>query len=111
MVKAGKTLTKLDRVGYVYAIKNSAWPDFVKIGRAVDVKKRLGTYNTGDPFRSYYILDYVWVKDRYAAESWMRKVLRPDHWAGEWYQMTDVRVIRALEYHCADSFNLPYLAW
>ena len=110
MAKVGKILTDIDRTGYIYAIKNQAWVGFIKIGRAVDVKKRLGTYNTGDPFRGYRLLHHVWVADRFAAESWMKKVLRASLWGGEWYEIDDDTIIRALENHCADSINMPYLA-
>jgi hypothetical protein len=32
--------------GYVYAIGNSAWKDFVKIGSAIDIDDRLNSYQT-----------------------------------------------------------------
>ena len=54
--------------GYVYAIHNPAWPEYVKIGSAIDVYGRLNTYQTSSPFRDYEILGYVFSNDRLALE-------------------------------------------
>lgn len=36
--------------GFMYVIKDSAFPDFVKIGRTQNVKKRLMQYNADKPY-------------------------------------------------------------
>ncbi|MEK9820466.1 MAG: hypothetical protein VW443_12860, partial [Pseudomonadales bacterium] len=35
--------------GYVYAIRNKAWPEWVKIGKAIDAQDRLNGYQTSSP--------------------------------------------------------------
>jgi len=39
--------------GYVYVITNPAWPDWVKIGMAIDAEDRLNGYQTSSPMRDY----------------------------------------------------------
>ena len=39
--------------GYVYAIINPAWPDWVKIGKAYSHNDRLNNYQTCSPFPSH----------------------------------------------------------
>ncbi len=40
---------------YVYIISNPAWGDWYKVGIATNIHKRLGTYQTGSPFRDYKV--------------------------------------------------------
>jgi hypothetical protein len=39
--------------GWIYVIINPAWNGWVKIGRAIDVAKRLKNYNVSSPLRDY----------------------------------------------------------
>ena len=44
------------RYGYIYIIKNAAWPDWCKIGlTTTSPEHRLSSYQTGAPFRDYYV--------------------------------------------------------
>ena len=55
--------------GQVYVIVNPNFPEWVKVGMAVDAADRLNGYQTSSPFRDY-VLNYSWdVNDRRAAES------------------------------------------
>ncbi len=54
--------------GFIYCIKNEAWPGFTKVGITYDINNRLNTYQTGDPFRSYKIAYYDFVLDRKQTE-------------------------------------------
>lgn len=56
------------KAGYVYAIGNPAWGDFVKVGSAIDVNDRLGSYQTSSPHRDYFVIDYFCTYDRLEAE-------------------------------------------
>ena len=42
--------------GYLYIIKNKAWPDWVKIGITENLDKRLNNYQTSSPFRDFEIM-------------------------------------------------------
>jgi hypothetical protein len=41
--------------GFIYVISNPAWAGWVKIGRAIDVSKRLKNYNVSSPLRDYEV--------------------------------------------------------
>lgn len=41
--------------GYIYIMTNPAWDNWVKIGRAINLDKRLESYNTSSPFRDFKI--------------------------------------------------------
>jgi len=55
--------------GEVYIITNKAWPEWVKVGMAVDSQDRLKNYQTSSPFRDYVLLYVYEVNDRRAGES------------------------------------------
>lgn len=57
------------KAGYVYAIANPAWQNYIKIGSAIDVYDRLSSYQTSSPFRDYYIIDYYFVDNRLEEEN------------------------------------------
>ena len=54
--------------GYVYVIRNPAWPDWVKVGMALDYKDRCKGYQTSSPFRDYEIVHAVATNDKRALE-------------------------------------------
>lgn len=54
--------------GYVYAISNSAWPDWIKIGMAIDAEDRLSSYQTSSPMRNYKLVHSVYCEDRSESE-------------------------------------------
>ena len=68
-IKKG-TLAKFDAVkeGNVYIITNSAWPDWVKIGKAILAEDRLKDYQTYSPFRNYKLEHSIFSNDRAEAE-------------------------------------------
>jgi len=55
--------------GEVYVITNPAWPEWVKVGMAVDSEDRIKNYQTSSPFRDYNLVYSYEVDDRRAAES------------------------------------------
>jgi len=59
--------------GYVYAIGNPAWNDYVKIGSSIDVYDRLNSYQTSSPFRDYELIGYVFTHDRFLFERLMHE--------------------------------------
>ena len=69
------------KCGYVYAIHNPAWEDYVKIGAAIDVYDRLASYQTSSPLRDYEMLGYVFSDDRFALEKEIHKKFdRKNEW-------------------------------
>ena len=75
--------------GQVYVIVNPNFPEWVKVGMAVDAADRLNGYQTSSPFRDY-VLNYSWdVKDRRAAESEAHSKLQKLYERrSEWFKCT-----------------------
>lgn len=67
--------------GFVYAIHNPAYPDYVKIGSAIDVYDRLNSYQTSSPFRDYELLIYFFAEDRIKTEKEIQNLFeRNNEW-------------------------------
>ena len=86
--------------GYVYAIQNVAWPEWVKIGKAVDAEDRLNGYQTSSPMRDYTLLYYRYFDDRNTAEkkAHILAATQTTHpWSkhdnGEWFKLTQQQAI------------------
>jgi len=89
--------------GYVYAITNPAWPDWIKIGKAIDAEDRLGSYQTSSPMRDYKLIHSIYFDDRSAAEKKAHilaalKTTHPwnKHDNGEWFKLTKEQAIEIL---------------
>jgi hypothetical protein len=63
------------KAGYVYVITNAAWPDWVKVGMAIDADDRLNGYQTSSPFRDYELQYSVYCKDRRKLEGKAHKAV------------------------------------
>ena len=90
--------------GYVYAISNSAWPDWIKIGMAIDAEDRLSSYQTSSPMRNYKLVHSVYCEDRSESERVAhklasRKATTP--WSkqdnGEWFKITQSQAVDILK--------------
>ena len=94
--------TKIESVneGEVYIISNSAWPDWVKVGKAVNSEDRLNGYQTSSPFRDYEIVATLGTDDRHTKEREMHKIFT--HFAedrkGEWFKIDKVTAIKLFNY-------------
>ena len=83
--------------GYVYAIRNKAWPDWIKIGKAVDAEDRLNGYQTSSPMRDYELIHSVYFDDRNKAERDAHKVAeRKGERKGEWFKLTEQQALEVL---------------
>ena len=90
--------------GYVYAISNPAWPDWVKIGKAIDADDRLSGYQTSSPMRDYTLIHSVYFKDRSTAERNAHSLASnrtSKSWDkgtnGEWFYLTNEQAIQVLK--------------
>ena len=75
--------------GEVYVITNPSWPEWVKIGMAVDAVDRLKSYQTSSPLRDYKLMYSVSTEDRRKTEALAHK--QADKIAerrGEWFKMS-----------------------
>ena len=74
--------------GQVYIVTNPSFPEWVKVGMAVDAEDRLRGYQTSSPFRDYELF-YSWsVNDRRTAETEAHSILK--EWTAgkknEWFK-------------------------
>lgn len=89
-----ENLEEDDGSGFVYAIVNPIWPNWVKIGMSVDWEARLKSYQTGDPHRSYRLLEVSCrVEDRENAESFMHEITQThplcEKQENEWFMVPE----------------------
>ena len=87
--------------GYVYVISNPAWPDWVKVGMAIDADDRCSSYQTSSPHRDYVLHCAISSDDRRKDESKAHKVLEKIAYSrrGEWFKIpvdTAVKYLSAL---------------
>ena len=68
---AFKSLAKYESSveGQVYVVVNPNFPEWVKVGMAIDAEDRLNNYQTSSPFRDYVLHYKCDVSDRRSAES------------------------------------------
>ena len=84
--------------GYVYVITNKAWPDWVKIGMAIDAKDRCNGYQTSSPHRDYVLEHSVASNDRRKSEqeAHTKAAKLAEEVNGEWFKLTVQQAIEVL---------------
>ncbi len=92
---------KLDSIkeGYVYVITNKAWPEWVKIGMAIDAEDRLNGYQTSSPMRDFILEHSVASNDRRMSEKEAHTRALPlslDS-KGEWFKLSVEQAITILD--------------
>ena len=91
---------KLDNIkeGYVYVITNPAWPDWVKIGMAIDTDDRCNSYQTSSPHRDYELKYDIETGDRRALEQAAHKEASKlaNESKGEWFKIDVETAIQIL---------------
>ena len=83
----------------MYVISNPAWPEWIKIGMAIDAEDRLNGYQTSSPMRDYVLVHYIYFKDRLEAERKAHKVAERYGYhkrQGEWFKITREEAILVL---------------
>ena len=85
--------------GDVYIIINKAWPEWVKIGKAIDAKDRLKSYQTGDPLRAYELYHSVAKENRHTAEVKAHKALEAlsEDRKNEWFKVDLTTAVNCIE--------------
>lgn len=75
--------------GYLYIVTNPSYPGWVKVGSTWNIKERIHTYQTGDPFRAYKLEYSLYHPLFREAEKKIKEVMK--YFAadikGEWYQI------------------------
>ena len=84
--------------GEIYAIANTAWINWYKIGKAVNAEDRLNAYQTGSPFRNYELVMFYKVANRHVAERSIHKLLVKKKYnkKAEWFYVEDLEDLNAI---------------
>lgn len=100
-----------DHPGILYAIENTAWPGWVKVGRAEGperdaegvIRRRLYQYNTGDPLRGYVVIDQAFASCCHDAERFAHSLLevRSRRGEGEWFSCSPNVASKIIQQACA----------
>ena len=74
----------------MYAITNPAWPEWVKIGMAIDADDRCNGYQTSSPFRDYSLEHMVSSNNRRKSEAQAHKAAAKiaKEQRGEWFKIS-----------------------
>ena len=96
------------REGEIYAITNTAWINWYKIGKAVNAKDRLNAYQTGSPFRNYELLMSYKVDNRHVAERKIHKLLVKHKYnrKGEWFYIDELDELKESFWNYLDIFSI-----
>ena len=85
--------------GYVYVITNPAWPDWVKIGMAIDAEDRLNGYQTSSPMRDYELVHAISTPDRARAERVAHKAAAMcGERKSEWFKIDTTEAVTILQH-------------
>lgn len=82
--------------GYVYAVHNPAWKDYVKIGCSIDVYDRLKSYQTSSPLRDYQLVGYVFSDNKLSLEKEIHEKFERN---GEWVKTDPTKIKSFLKQH------------
>jgi len=97
IVKASDTLFETVKEGDVYIMRNPAWPEWVKVGMAIDATDRAKNYQTYTPFADFKVSFKKRFKDRYVAEKAAHKELTRYPSRGEWFRCTIAQAKEIIE--------------
>jgi hypothetical protein len=77
--------------GFVYLVKNSAFPGWIKAGMTIDYEDRLKTYNLYAPDRNFQMISMKWVADRRVCETILLEELGKiaEITNGEWFKVDE----------------------
>lgn len=91
---AGRTLLKYKlslgatysscKEGLVYLIENPSYPEHYKVGMTIDLKSRLNSYQTYDPYKRFSVKHYEFVLNRRDMEKRILNSFSIDVESGEW---------------------------
>ena len=82
----------------MYAISNPAWPEWIKIGMAIDAEDRCNDYQTSSPMRDYKLIHSISTQDRGRLERIAHKAAaKCGERQNEWFKITGEQAIVILE--------------
>ena len=93
--------------GHVYAMANAAWPEWIKIGKAVDAEDRLRSYQTSSPLRDYTLIHYAYSNDRNVAERQAHALaVKMGSSRNEWFKISNEDAIVVIEQAVSEEMEI-----
>lgn len=76
--------------GHVYVLHNPSWPEWFKVGMAVDVNDRVSSLQTGCPFRNYEAITHIKTSNKRALENKAHTLFEAhaEERRGEWFKVS-----------------------
>lgn len=90
---------RVPKKGFIYIIMNDAWPEWCKVGLTViSPEERLKGYQTGSPFRDYYVRYSKEVEDTNMAEAAIHATLKElgVDFQHEWFKVSPQVIMELL---------------
>ena len=86
--------------GDVYAIWNPSFPEWIKVGKAIDAYDRCNGYQTSSPFRDYEVIARLPCENRHKKEKEMHDVFEhfADERKGEWFKIDKLTGIKLFNF-------------
>ena len=99
--KLVKALYDTEKAGDVYLITNPAWPEWVKVGKAIDASDRCNNYQTSSPLRDFEVIGHIHVDDRHTKEIEMHKLFEKHakERKSEWFKIPKDKAKELLDGH------------
>lgn len=101
---------EIDKRGYIYIVVDKVFPDFIKIGRTINLKKRLVAYNSDKPYPTtipHYVSNLF--KDAHFVESKILEYLysqtSPTTFSKEWFKKDTLPLCIELVKEAEDFFK------
>ena len=93
--------------GEVYAIVNPAFPDWIKVGKAVNADDRCNGYQTSSPFRDYSIIARLTTDNRHEKEAEMHRIFThfSEDRKGEWFKIDKLKAIKIFNHQAKTFFQ------
>ena len=93
--------------GHVYAMANAAWPEWIKIGKAVDAEDRLSSYQTSSPLRDYTLIHYAYSDDRNVAERQAHALaVKMGSSRNEWFKISNEDAVVVIEQAVSEEMEI-----
>jgi len=93
--------------GHVYAMANAAWPEWIKIGKAVDAEDRLRSYQTSSPLRDYTLIHYAYSNDRNVAERQAHALaVKMGSSRNEWFKISNEDAVVVIEQAVSEEMEI-----
>lgn len=94
-ISAKSKANRIKMQGYIYVVGNPAWDGYFKIGRTINMQRRLDSYQTGSPHRDYklHYLSAI-LNDLLAAE---KRIYNKFLFVGEWCSADLVDIIALIK--------------